>query len=174
MIKDFLIKNMEFNKFQKELNSNHNILIIYNIGKLLPSNNSNIGYLSVQLSDIENKYYMSLNITEEKTNSSIVEKDIINDFSFQNNLSSKPHIIFSHIDNRPEVIIQDEKNFIYQLSNKLNPIWSDSIEKINSKIFEIDYYKNNKKQILFSSSNKIYNYDRKGNSLIGFPFKNPS
>ena len=172
--KDFLIKNMEFNKFQKELNSNHNILVIYDIGKLLPSNNSNIGYLSVQLSDIENKYYMSLNITEEKTNSSIVEKDIINDFSFQNNLSSKPHIIFSHIDNRPEVIIQDEKNFIYQLSNKLNPIWSDSIEKINSKIFEIDYYKNNKKQILFSSSNKIYSYDRKGNSLIGFPFKNPS
>ena len=132
--KDFLIKNMEFNKFQKELNSNHNILIIYNIGKLLPSNNSNIGYLSVQLSDIENKYYMSLNITEEKTNSSIVEKDIINDFSIQNNLSSKPYN-FSHIDNRPEVIIQDEKNFIYQLSNKLNPIWSDSIEKINSKIF---------------------------------------
>ena len=172
--KDFLIKNMEFNKFQKELNSTHNILIIYDIGKLLPSNNSKIGYLSVQLSDIENRYYMSLNIIDEKTNNSFLQKDIINDFSFQNNLSSKPHIIFSHIDNKPEVIIQDDKNFIYQLSNKLNPIWSDSVEKINSKIFEIDYYKNNKKQILFSSSNKIYSYDRKGNSLIGFPFKNPS
>ena len=73
-----------------------------------------------------------------------------------------------------EMCIRDRKNIIYHLSNSLQPIWSDSIEKIVSKIYTIDYYKNNKKQIVFASQKKIYSYDRKGNPLIGFPFDNPS
>ena len=173
--KDFWIKNLNFNKFKKELNESHNSLLVFDINKLLPINHSNIGLTSLQLSKIENKYYMSLNLSETDIENYVVqEENSINEYLFENNLSSKPYIIFSHINNKPEVIIQDEKNIVYHLSNSLEPIWSDSIEKIISKIFVIDYYKNNKKQIVFASSNKIYGFDRKGNSLIGFPFENPS
>ena len=173
--KDFWIKNLNFNKFKKELNESHNSLLVFDINKLLPINHSNIGLTSLQLSKIENKYYMSLNLSETDIENYVVqEENSINEYLFENNLSSKPYIIFSHINNKPEVIIQDEKNIVYHLSNSLEPIWSDSIEKIISKLFVIDYYKNNKKQIVFASSNKIYGFDRKGNSLIGFPFENPS
>ena len=173
--KDFLIKNLQFNKFQKQLNQSHDILLIFDISKLLPISNSNIGYASVQLNKIQDKFYMSLNLSEKSLdNDQIKEDNTINEYSFTNNLASKPHIVFSHIDNKAEVIIQDEKNIIYHLSNSLQPIWSDSIEKIVSKIYTIDYYKNNKKQIVFASQKKIYSYDRKGNPLIGFPFDNPS
>ena len=173
--KDFWIKNLNFNKFQKQLNESHNSLLVLDINKLLPINNSSIGLTSLQLSKIQNKYYMSFNLLETDTENYVVqEENSLNEYLFKNNLSSKPHIIFSHINNKPEVIIQDEKNIVYHLSNSLEPIWSDSIEKIISKIFVIDYYKNNKKQIVFASPNKIYGFDRKGNSLIGFPFENPS
>ena len=173
--KDFWIKNLNFNKFQKQLNESHNSLLVFDINKLLPINNSSIGLTSLQLSKIQNKYYMSFNLLETDTENYVVqEENSLNEYLFKNNLSSKPHIIFSHINNKPEVIIQDEKNIVYHLSNSLEPIWSDSIEKIISKIFVIDYYKNNKKQIVFASPNKIYGFDRKGNSLIGFPFENPS
>ena len=173
--KDFWIKNLNFNKFQKQLNESHNSLLVFDINKLLPINNSGIGLTSLQLSKIQNKYYMSFNLLETDTENYVVqEENSLNEYLFKNNLSSKPHIIFSHINNKPEVIIQDEKNIVYHLSNSLEPIWSDSIEKIISKIFVIDYYKNNKKQIVFASPNKIYGFDRKGNSLIGFPFENPS
>ena len=173
--KDFWIKNLNFNKFQKQLNESHNSLLVFDINKLLPINNSGIGLTSLQLSKIQNKYYMSLNLLETDIENYVVqEENSLNEYLFKNNLSSKPHIIFSHINNKPEVIIQDERNIVYHLSNSLEPIWSDSIEKIISKIFEIDYYKNNKKQIVFASPNKIYGFDRKGNSLIGFPFENPS
>ena len=173
--KDFWIKNLNFNKFQKQLNESHNSLLVFDINKLLPINNSSIGLTSLQLSKIQNKYYMSFNLLETDTENYVVqEENSLNEYLFKNNLSSKPHIIFSHINNKPEVIIQDEKNIVYHLSNSLEPIWSDSIEKIISKIFVIDYYKNNKKQIVFASLNKIYGFDRKGNSLIGFPFENPS
>ena len=173
--KDFWIKNLNFNKFQKQLNESHNSLLVFDINKLLPINNSGIGLTSLQLSKIQNKYYMSFNLLETDTENYVVqEENSLNEYLFKNNLSSKPHIIFSHINNKPEVIIQDEKNIVYHLSNSLEPIWSDSIEKIISKIFVIDYYKNNKKQIVFAGTNKIYGFDRKGNSLIGFPFENPS
>ena len=170
---DFWSKNLNFNKFQKQLNESHNILMIFDISRLFPLK-TNIGFASVQLNKIKDRFYMSMNLKERKTDDFQIGENIINEFSFKNNISSKPHIIFSHIDNKPEVILQDEKNFIYHLSNSLKPIWSDSIEKIISKVFTIDYYKNNKKQILFASSDKIYGYDRKGNRLTGFPFENPS
>tara|TARA_B100000579_G_scaffold435347_1_gene458363 strand:- start:10762 stop:13176 length:2415 start_codon:yes stop_codon:yes gene_type:complete len=170
---DFWSKNLNFNKFQKQLNESHNILMIFDISRLFPLK-TNIGFASVQLNKIKDRFYMSMNLKEKNTDNFQIGENIINEFSFKNNISSKPHIIFSHIDNKPEVILQDEKNFIYHLSNSLKPIWSDSIEKIISKVFTIDYYKNNKKQILFASSDKIYGYDRKGNRLIGFPFENPS
>ncbi len=170
---DFWSKNLNFNKFQKQLNESHNILMVFDISRLFPLK-TNIGFASVQLNKIKDRFYMSMNLKERKTDDFQIGENIINEFSFKNNISSKPHIIFSHIDNKPEVILQDEKNFIYHLSNLLKPIWSDSIEKIISKVFTIDYYKNNKKQILFASSDKIYGYDRKGNRLIGFPFENPS
>ena len=170
---DFWSKNLNFNKFQKQLNESHNILMVFDISRLFPLK-TNIGFASVQLNKIKDRFYMSMNLKERKTDDFQIGENIINEFSFKNNISSKPHIIFSHIDNKPEVILQDEKNFIYHLSNLLKPIWSDSIEKIISKVFTIDYYKNNKKQILFASSDKIYGYDRKGNRLTGFPFENPS
>ena len=170
---DFWSKNLNFNKFQKQLNESHNILMVFDISRLFPLK-TNIGFASVQLNKIKDRFYMSMNLKERKTDDFQIGENIINEFSFKNNISSKPHIIFSHIDNKPEVILQDEKNFIYHLSNSLKPIWSDSIEKIISKVFTIDYYKNNKKQILFASSDKIYGYDRKGNRLTGFPFENPS
>ena len=170
---DFWSKNLNFNKFQKQLNESHNILMIFDISRLFPLK-TNIGFASVQLNKIKDRFYMSMNLKEKNTDDFQIGENIINEFSFKNNISSKPHIIFSHVDNKPEVILQDEKNFIYHLSNSLKPIWSDSIEKIISKVFTIDYYKNNKKQILFASSDKIYGYDRKGNRLTGFPFQNPS
>ena len=173
--KDFWSKNLEFNQFQKQLNESQDILLIFDISKLLPVNNSNIKFASIQLNKIQDKFYMSLNLSERGNDFYQINDDkIINQFSFTNNLSSKPQIVFSHIDNKPEVIIQDDKNIIYHLSNSLTPIWTDSIEKLVTKIFTIDYYKNNKKQIVFASSRKIYSYDRKGNPLIGFPLENPS
>ena len=143
--KDFWIKNLNFNKFQKQLNESHNSLLVFDINKLLPINNSSIGLTSLQLSKIQNKYYMSFNLLETDTENYVLqEENSLNEYLFKNNLSSKPHIIFSHINNKPEVIIQDEKNIVYHLSNSLEPIWSDSIEKIISKIFVIDSFLSDK------------------------------
>ena len=92
--KDFWTKNLLFNKFKKELNKSHNILLIFDISKLLPINNSSIGFTSLQLNKIQEKFYMSLNFAEKKNdNYQIQQENIINEFSFTNIISTKHNIL---------------------------------------------------------------------------------
>ena len=180
--KEYWIREIQFNKFYDKLNKNQNFTIITDLEKLSRylkfkylDYYKNLGVLSIQTKIVNDKYFTSINHQEK------ILRDINNSnskkilFNASSDFIIKPNIIFSHVDNVPEVISQDNFNRIYHLSKDLKEIWSDSIEsKINSKIYTIDYYKNNKKQIIFSTENKIHSYDRKGNKLIGFPIQNPS
>ena len=177
-------KEIYYNKYISKLNKNSNISLIINIDKLLnnliPSKKYKIikhfDFISFQMKGIENKFYTNITIQEKDIKLKYEEKIQPNKtFIAENKLIIKPNIVFSHLDNSPEIITQDKNFNVYQLSSDLKPIWKDSIDNtIVSKVFQIDYYRNNKKQILFSTKKNIHSYDRKGNKLIGFPLKNPS
>ena len=177
-------KEIYYNNYISKLNKNSNISLIINIDKLLnnliPSKKYNIikyfDFISIQMKGIENKFYTNITIQEKEIKLKYEEKIQPNKtFIAENKLIIKPNIVFSHLDNSPEIITQDKNFNVYQLSSNLKPIWKDSIDNtIISKVFQIDYYRNNKKQILFSTQKNIHSYDRKGNKLIGFPLKNPS
>ena len=179
-------KNIYFKNHLSKLDKNSNISLIINLKKVIENLIlykkyeilNGIEFISLQMKGFENKFYTNLTIQLKEKSSKLLSEEKIKSniiFKAKNKLIIKPNIIFSHIDNTPEIITQDENFNVLHLSEDLNLIWKDSIEeKINSKIFEIDYYKNNKKQILFSTANKIHSYDRKGNKLIGFPILNPS
>ena len=62
-------------KFQKQLNESHNSLLVFDINKLLPINISSIGLTSLQLSKIENKYYMSLNLSETDIENYVLQEE---------------------------------------------------------------------------------------------------
>ncbi|SUZ86666.1 uncharacterized protein METZ01_LOCUS39520 [marine metagenome] len=177
-------KKIYYNNYISKLNKNSNISLIINIDKLLnnliPSKKYKIikhfDFISFQMKGIENKFYTNITIQEKDIKLKYEEKIQPNKtFIAENKLIIKPNIVFSHLDNSPEIITQDKNFNVYQLSSDLKPIWKDSIDNtIISKVFQIDYYRNNKKQILFSTKKNIHSYDRKGNKLIGFPLKNPS
>lgn len=177
-------KEIYYNNHISKLNKNSNISLIINIDKLLnnliPSKKYKIikhfDFISFQMKGIENKFYTNITIQEKDIKLKYEEKIQPNKtFIAENKLIIKPNIVFSHLDNSPEIITQDKNFNVYQLSSDLKPIWKDSIDNtIISKVFQIDYYRNNKKQILFSTQKNIHSYDRKGNKLIGFPLKNPS
>jgi len=177
-------KEIYYNNYISKLNKNSNISLIINIDKLfnnlIPSKKYKIikhfDFMSFQMKGIENKFYTNITIQEKDIKLKYEEKIQPNKtFVAENKLIIKPNIVFSHLDNSPEIITQDKNFNVYQLSSDLKPIWKDSIDNtIISKVFQIDYYRNNKKQILFSTKKNIHSYDRKGNKLIGFPLKNPS
>ncbi|MCW3085319.1 MAG: hypothetical protein JWP12_2685 [Bacteroidetes bacterium] len=87
-------------------------------------------------------------------------------------VSSKPYLVINHNTKAKEVLVQDDANKIYLISNTGKIIWTKQLdEKIMSDVIQLDVLKNNKLQMLFNTSTTIYMYDRNGNDMKGFPIK---
>jgi hypothetical protein len=84
----------------------------------------------------------------------------------------KPVFTLNHATRQNEVFVQDERNTVYLINQAGRILWKIPLsEKINSEIFQIDYYKNGKLQLLFSSVNYLHLIDRNGNYVEKYPVK---
>ncbi len=87
-------------------------------------------------------------------------------------VSSKPYLVVNHNTKAKEVLVQDDANKIYLISNTGKIIWTKQLnEKIMSDVLQLDVLKNNKLQMLFNTGSTIYMYDRNGNDMKGFPIR---
>ncbi|MCE9540356.1 MAG: DUF3352 domain-containing protein [Bacteroidetes bacterium] len=87
-------------------------------------------------------------------------------------LSSKPYIVINHTNKSKEIVIQDDANKLYLISNTGKIIWTKQLSgKIMSDIVQVDAFKNSKLQLLFNTHNEICMLDRNGNYMKGFPVK---
>jgi hypothetical protein len=78
----------------------------------------------------------------------------------------------NHYTNASEVIVQDTLNQLYHISNNGQILWKRKMnEEIIGKIHQIDLYSNNKYQIVFSTSSKMYVIDRMGRDVEGYPIE---
>jgi hypothetical protein len=84
----------------------------------------------------------------------------------------KPVFTLNHATRQNEVFVQDERNNIYLINQAGRILWKIPMsEKINSDIYQVDYYKNGKLQLLFSSLNYLHLIDRNGNNVEKYPVK---
>ena len=80
----------------------------------------------------------------------------------------------NHITKENEIVIQDNEKNLYLINAKGTVLWKKKLnEKISSKIYTVDIFKNNKYQLLFSSLNYLHLIDRNGNYVQGYPVKLP-
>lgn len=81
----------------------------------------------------------------------------------------------NHTSNENELTIQDTDGNLYLINAKGTILWKKKLnEKISSKIFTVDIFKNNKYQLLFSSENYLHLIDRNGKYVQGYPVKLPN
>jgi len=89
--------------------------------------------------------------------------------------TGKPQIISSAGNFTKDIFVQDEANRLYLMDEKGRILWKkDMNEKIVSKISQIDYFRNDRSQIVFSTTNYIYILDRNGKNLENFPLQLPA
>jgi len=82
-----------------------------------------------------------------------------------------PATALNYQDNTQDILVQDDSNVIHLFNEIGDEVYTYPLDgPIVSKIFQIDYYKNGKLQILLATKNKIYGIDRLGNLLPGYPF----
>ena len=87
-----------------------------------------------------------------------------------NPAAGKPILVANHYTNEKEIFLQDQKNKIYLINNSGRILWKMNLQaKINSDIYQIDYYKNGKLQLMFSTETQIHLIDRNGNYIENYP-----
>jgi len=92
--------------------------------------------------------------------------------ALEGTVSSKPEIVLNHNDNTKEIFVQDDNNKIYLISNTGKILWSKQLSsKIIGKTHQVDALKNNKLQLLFNTSEKLYLLDRNGKDVGKFPIQ---
>lgn len=85
-------------------------------------------------------------------------------------MAFKPQFVINHNNNSREIFIQDLKQNIYLINNAGRILWKKKLDnQILGEVYQVDYYKNGKLQYLFNTKNKLYLFDRNGNSVEHYP-----
>ncbi|EPA00595.1 hypothetical protein A33Q_0068 [Indibacter alkaliphilus LW1] len=89
---------------------------------------------------------------------------------FESQLVYGPKAIQNFVDRSTEFVVQDEQYRMHLISSEGEVVFSYPLEsKISTAIFQVDYYKNGKLQLLFAAGNQVYIIDRLGSLIPGFP-----
>jgi outer membrane protein assembly factor BamB len=84
----------------------------------------------------------------------------------------KPVFTVNHMTRQNEVFVQDLNNKIYLINQVGRILWKIQLpDPINSEVFQVDYFRNGKLQLLFSTRNMLYLIDRNGNYIEKYPVK---
>jgi hypothetical protein len=84
----------------------------------------------------------------------------------------QPQFITNHYTKLKEVLVQDDAHILHLISTSGKENWKRKLGgKILGESHQIDYYKNNKLQVLFNTADSLYLLDRNGNNVEDFPVK---
>ncbi|MBN2349359.1 MAG: DUF3352 domain-containing protein [Bacteroidales bacterium] len=183
-----LVNDITYKKFSDNLAARSNVLLYSNLNrsvfafsnfldkKLIKNWETNIGVfqkvqaLGIQLNSSGDKLYTNLALhyiqDYEESPHTVWETllDTITDF--------KPKFVLNHYTKQNEIFVQDLNNTIYLINKAGRILWKARIsEKIISDIYQLDYYKNGKLQLLFNTKNYLHMIDREGNYVENFPVK---
>jgi hypothetical protein len=185
-------ENSNFQEFNNNISSSSNIFIYNNIARSTNlykaySKNDYLPVIDEKLELFRKFEAVTFQVTAEKNNlfynniflkyNPIYKQETSSlwELELDSTISSTPQLVINHNTNSKEIIVQDDANKIYLISNTGKVIWTKQLnEKVISKFHQIDIYKNNKLQLLFNTKSKIYLIDRNGNNVEKFPIKLPS
>ena len=134
---------------------------------------------SIQYSFTDNRFYTTLNIgfsknenIKETTEIEVVETTNGNETMLDNQIANQPYLVKNTTDNEKNLLVFDISNKLYCVDKEGNIKWKLTIDgKLLSKIYVVDYLKNNRNQYLFNTENSIYLVDAKGKIVDNYPVK---
>ena len=86
-----------------------------------------------------------------------------------------PYLVNNHRSGKQNVVVQDETHHLYWLDDEGALQWKVALDgPIIGTVQQVDLYKNNKYQLVFSTANKLYCLDVLGRSVENFPATLPA
>lgn len=128
---------------------------------------ASVGFQISEVSDIPYCNFSWLHSKQEYSKPQTIWESLLD-----TTVNFKPQFVENHYTQEKEIFVQDDLNQIYLLNKAGRILWKQPInEKINSEVYQVDYYKNKKLQYLFSTKNYIHLVDRNGNYVERYPVK---
>lgn len=94
---------------------------------------------------------------------------------FNDRLIYGPQALQNFNDRSREYLVQDERHQVHLVSEDGSMVFSQQVVgEITGDVFQIDFYKNGKLQLLFATDEALYGMDRLGALLPGYPIHLPS
>jgi hypothetical protein len=86
-----------------------------------------------------------------------------------------PWVVKNHKNGQKEIFVQDKNNKVYLIDNQGVILWKRQLdEPVMGRVQQVDFYRNNKLQLLFNTRTKMYMLDRLGRNVEKFPLALPS
>ncbi|MEX2511681.1 MAG: hypothetical protein WD398_02145 [Cyclobacteriaceae bacterium] len=126
----------------------------------------------ITLSVAENDRFdlsFEINMEEKSTEGKLILTES-KTIEFDEDLTYGPAGIQNFNDKSTDFLVQDEQFHAHLISEEGEVVFSYPLPgRIVSPIFQIDYYKNDKLQLVFATSDEIFGIDRYGNLLPDYP-----
>ena len=120
-------------------------------------------------------YYHILNLSIQKNILKKKEVEItpVVNLSVSNNIISRPQFVSNHYTKNAEIVFQDEDYSLQRLSIEGSQVHEKITldGPIQSEIYEVDRFKNNKYQLAFCTDKSLYLIDRNGKNVAPFPIR---
>jgi hypothetical protein len=133
-----------------------------------------INWVTLQRNDESTSMEFQYNLNPIKNVTDIVLAENMT-VPFNEELVYGPKSLHNFNDRSSDYLVQDALQVVHVISGDGDIIFSQEVEgKILGDVFQIDYYKNGKLQILFATDRAIYAIDRFGNLLPEYPIALPN
>ncbi|MFS4494487.1 ribonuclease HII [Maribacter sp. 2308TA10-17] len=84
-------------------------------------------------------------------------------------IATDPQFITNHQTGRKEIVVQDENNVLYLISDKGKVLWKKQLNSlIQGEVKQVDIFKNGRLQLAFTTNNQLMLLDRNGNEVKKF------
>lgn len=120
---------------------------------------------------VTDKKLFHLNILVQKTGPTKKKSNTSTLFtlSLDADIATNPQFVTNHQTKKTEIVVQDQKNVLYLISEKGEILWKKQLKsRIQGKIQQVDIFKNGRLQLAFTTNNKFMVLDRNGKEASKF------
>ena len=153
-----------------EINSKNGSLI--NFPKLIGVKSPKNKFNNVKFQIVNENEILHINGVIDNYNNKSVYKKISEIFTtkIKGKIVMNPHFVTNHITKAKEIVVQDNNDYLYLISNQGKVLWKKKIVgKILGQIKQVDIYKNGRLQLIFVTQKRLYVLDRNGKEVKPFP-----
>lgn len=175
-----LNKSSNFNNTYNNIPEKSNQLNIYNLDFFQPKlfeeiklKKEDYPFWISHLSLDGDFVYKTQSITKKEKESNAIGPKIIFNIKLNNDIYFKPKWVKNYVTKQKELIVQDNKNILYLVSNDGEIIWEkDILSKIVGNVYQVDLYKNGRLQYAFNTEKSLMILDKNGKEVEKLDHKN--